>query len=116
MSVGELVLRDRQSRANLPKYFLMLCLLLLAHFLHDSLILDPIVRQVGLASALHAFFNVHFLALLCDLRLTVDQAQEVISVQTTIVIFSGVVGDFGEALFVQLIRDELLAHLSLLHS
>lgn len=119
MRLGKLVFGNCKSGADLTKYLLMLGLLLLAHLLHNPLILNPIVLLIGLSSASHTLFNVLFLALLSNLRLTVDQAKEVISVQIisniviVIVLIRGVVSDLGQSLLVKLIGDELLAHLDL---
>ena len=43
MRLGELLLGDAQRGADLAKHLLVLGLLLLAHLLHNSLILDPVV-------------------------------------------------------------------------
>ena len=74
MRLGELLLGDAQGGADLAKDLLVLGLLLLAHLLHNSLILGPVIRSVGLSSALHAILDVRLLALLSDLGLTVDQS------------------------------------------
>ena len=115
MRLGELLLGDAQRGADLAQDLLVLGLLLLAHLLHNSLILGPGIRLVGLSSALHAILDVRLLALLSDLGLTVDQAQEVISVQTDTCVIIVSLDDFGQSLLLQLVSDKFLAHRGLYH-
>ena len=115
MRLGELLLGDAQRGADLAKDLLVLGLLLLAHLLHNSLILGPGICLVGLSSAPHAILDVRLLALLGDLGLAVDQTQEVISVQTGTSVIIVSLDDFGQSLLLQLVGDKFLAHRSLYH-
>lgn len=86
MCRSELLFRDTESVANLPQHFLVLSFLLLTHLLHDALVLKPVVALVGLTTTVNGVLDVDLLALLCDLCLAVDQAEEVISVECITVI------------------------------
>ena len=117
MRLGELLLGDAQGGAYLAEHRLMLSLLLRSHFLHNPLVLCPVIRLVGLPTALHAILEVRFLAFLSNLSLTVHQSQEVIRVQNGgpnfIAIICSVVDNFSQALLLKLINDKLLANMGL---
>ena len=86
MCRSELLFRDAQRVANLSQHFLVLSFLLLTHLLHDALVLKPVVALVGLTTTANGVLDIGLLALLSDLCLAVDQAEEVISVECVTVI------------------------------